>query len=265
MRNPPANNFRDGDYLHVSDLVYKCTRMIALSKELGQPIRGESIMDSRGVTFATGHAIQEYVTGRMKTNFPEMLWGNWSCRCGDEMRGHVTWAEVQDEPACHQCGSKIENYVETIWRSEDMKLTGAVDLMLKLPTGHLYPIEVKSIAGARFEDLTRPVPDHLIQALFYWHLIRENGFQVMDQLSILYVKKEFVFGNPYKELLVQPSNYENRITDFMDEARELKAYMTGGGPLPVRTTCSHPQASGARECPFALQCFAIDPMPERDE
>lgn len=265
MRNPPGNNFREGEYLHVSDLVYKCTRMIALSKHLEQPIRGQSIMDSMGVTFATGHAIQAYVTERMKTNFGDMLWGDWSCGCGEVFLQRRTWTEVADCDECGYCKKPPHNYVETVWRSEDMKLTGAVDIILKLPSGHLYPVEVKSMAGVRFEELTRPVPDHLIQALFYWHLLRENNMPVIDQFSILYVKKEFVFGNPYKELLVIPSNYENRLTDFMDEARELKAYRDDGGPLPVRTVCAHPQATGARECPFALQCFAIDPPAERPE
>lgn len=263
MRNPPANSFREGNYLHVSDLVYKCTRMIALSKELQQPIRGESIMDSRGVTFATGHAIQAYVTERMKTNFGDMLWGDWTCGCGEGLYRHTLYSELPTT-TCESCGGKYE-YLETIWRSESLKLTGAIDIVLKLPSGHLYPIEVKSMAGSRWDDLTRPVPDHLIQALFYWHLLVENDMPVIDQLSLLYVKKEFVFGNPYKELIVVPSNYENRMTDFYDEARELKAYREDDGPLPVRTVCSHPQSPGARECPFALQCFAIDPPPGDDE
>jgi hypothetical protein len=201
----------------------------------------------------------------MKTNYADMLWGNWSCRCGDSTLAHVTWDIVTGHRPCAHCGGRIENYVETIWRSEELKLTGAIDIILKLPSGHLYPVEVKSISGPRFDDLTRPVPDHLIQVLFYWHLLQENSMPVMDQLSILYVKKEFVFGNPYKEMLVQPSNYENRMTDFMDEARELKMFREDEGPLPVRTVCTHPQSPGARECSFALQCFAIDPPPERDE
>jgi len=237
--------------------------MIGLSKQLQQPIRGESIMDSRGITFATGHAIQAYVTERIKTNFGDMLWGDWTCECGESLYRHTLYSEIPTT-GCESCGGKYE-YLETIWRSESLKLTGAVDLMLKLPSGHLYPIEVKSMAGSRWDDITRPVPDHLIQALFYWHLIRENGFPVIDQLSILYVKKEFVFGNPYKEMLVKPSDYENRLTDFMDEARALKAFREDDGSLPVRTVCSHPQSPGARECPFALQCFAIDPPLERDE
>jgi hypothetical protein len=261
-RNPPRNEFRGGDYLHVSDLVYKCSRMIALSKHLDLPIRGEAILDSRGVTFATGHAIQEYVTERIKANLPDMLWGDWSCKCGDSTSERATYSEMVDEPACHQCGTKPTDYVETIWRSESLKLTGAIDILLKLPSGALYPVEVKSISGARFDEVTRAVPDHLIQALFYWHLLRENGMTVMDQASILYVKKEFVFASPYKEILVKPTDYESRIEDFFDEARELKAYLHEDGPLPIRTCCSHPLSPGAKECPFAIQCFSIDPMPE---
>jgi Holliday junction resolvase-like predicted endonuclease len=263
-KNPPQNEFRPGDYLHVSDLVYKCSRMIALSKHLDLPIRGEPILDSRGVCFQIGRAIQDYVTERIKTNMPDQLWGNWSCRCGEVEAEGCTYSEILDEPACHQCGTPPTNYVETVWRSEAYKLTGAIDILLKLPGNILYPVEVKSISGARFDEVTRAVPDHLIQALFYWHLLQENGKNVMDQASILYVKKEFVFANPYKEILIQPSNYENRITDFFDEARELKTYMYDDGPLPVRTTCSHPLSPGAKECPFALQCFAIDPPPERN-
>ena len=263
-KNPPQNEFRPGDYLHVSDLVYKCSRMIALSKHLDLPIRGEPILDSRGVCFKIGRAIQEYVTERFKTNMPNELWGWWTCDCraNIDKRGR-TFAEILEQATrCDQCGNLTNNYVETVWRSETYKLTGAIDILLKLPGNVLYPVEVKSISGARFEEVTRAVPDHLIQTLFYWHLLQENGKNVMDQASILYVKKEFVFANPYKEILIQPSNYENRITDFFDEARELKTYMHDDGPLPVRTTCSHPLSPGAKECPFALQCFAIDPMPE---
>lgn len=261
-KNPPQNEFRPGDYLHVSDLVYKCSRMIALSKHLDLPIRGEAILDSRGVTFATGHAIQDYVTGRIKTNMPDLLWGNWACDCGDSHSEEATYTEMLGEGACHQCGVPPHNYIETIWRSETFKLTGAIDILLKLPGDILYPVEVKSISGARFDEVTRAVPDHLIQALFYWHLLRENGKRVMDQASILYVKKEFVFANPYKEILIQPSNYESRIQDFFDEARELKTYLYEEGPLPIRTCCSHPLSPGAKDCPFAIQCFSIDPMPE---
>lgn len=263
-KKPPQNEFRPGDHLHVSDLVYKCSRMIALSKHLDLPIRGEPIMDSRGLTFAIGRSVQDFVTERIKTNMPDLLWGNWSCKCGDIEAEGFTYSEILDEGVCHQCGTPPTDYVETIWRSETYRLTGAIDILLKLPGDIFYPVEIKSISGARFDEVTRAVPDHLIQALFYWHLLRENGKKVMDQASILYVKKEFVFANPYKEILVEPSNYESRISDFFDEARELKEYLYGDGPLPVRTTCAHPLSPGAKECGFALQCFAIDPPPERN-
>lgn len=263
-RNPPQNEFRPGDYLHVSDLVYKCSRMIALSQHLSLPIRGEPILDSRGVCFQIGRAIQDYVTERLKTNMPNELWGDWRCDCDGVSLSGATYNEARDVSSCPQCGQNPTNYVETVWRSETYRLTGAIDILLKLPGDILYPVEVKSISGARFDEVTRAVPDHLIQALFYWHLLRENGKNVMNQASILYVKKEFVFANPYKEILVHPNEYENRLTDFFDEARELKAYLHDDGPLPIRSTCSHPLSPGAKECPFALQCFAIDPPPERN-
>jgi hypothetical protein len=238
--------------------------MIALGQQLNQPLRGESIMDSRGITFAIGHTVQDFVTQRLKDNYGHELWGNWSCRCGEEMRGHITWKEVEDEPSCGQCGQPIHNYIETVWRSEELKLTGSIDAVLK--RGPRYaPLEIKSIAGGRFDELTRPIPDHLIQALFYWYLLRENGMDMHDHFSILYVKKEFVFGNPYKEFVICASDYENRMTDFLDEARELKAFRFDDGPLPVRSCCANENSPAARECPFAIQCFAIDPPLERGE
>lgn len=261
MRNPPQDDFRGGEHLHVSDLIHKCTRMIALSERLNLPIRGDRIMDSRAITFATGHAIQGVVTDRLKANMSDLLWGNWTCVCGYETIESKTYEEVRNEKECEYCHTAPHRYVETTWISEELKLSGSIDIMLKLGDG-FYPIEVKSAAGRIWEDLTRPIPDHLIQALFYYHLARENNLPLMDQLSILYVKKEFIFGNPYKEFLVTPSNYLHRLEDFLDEARELKAFRHDNGPLPVRTSCMNELSPAARECPFALQCFAIDPPRE---
>lgn len=270
QRNPPQNEFRaDSAYLHVSDLVYKCTRMIALSRHLSLPIRGEAVMDSRGLTFQIGRAVQDFVTKRLMLNAPELLWGWWSCHCGQMMDvAGKTYAQIREEEAlCPSCGGPHINYEETVWVDPARNITGSVDLVLHLPTGHFYPIEVKSIVGTRWADIERPLPEHLIQSMFYWNLMHAAGLPMLDQYSVLYVKKEMVFASPYKELFVTPSDHQTRLADFLEEAAELKQFLETEeeDDLPPRTVCSNPLSPGAKKCPFALQCFALEPMPERND
>ena len=263
QRNPPQNEFRADGHLHVSDLVYKCLRQIALGAHLHQPIRGEAIMDSRGITFEIGRAVQRYVTQRLIHNAPDMLWGDWGCRCGETLYRHAVYSELPAS-TCTSCGGDMQ-YIETVWIDEERNITGSVDLVLLLPSGHYYPIEVKSIVGARWEDITRPLPEHLIQSMFYWNLMHQSGLPMLDQYSVLYVKKEMVFQSPYKEIFVTPSDHQSRLTDFLEEAEELKRYFDtpGGDQLPLRTICSTPLSPAAKKCPFALQCFALSPPTER--
>ena len=76
------NGFRYGDYLHVSDLIGKCMRMIALSYRTESKIHGETLYDNLGITFAIGDSIHDYVKAKAIKNNPEEVYGRWQCYCG---------------------------------------------------------------------------------------------------------------------------------------------------------------------------------------
>ena len=62
VRNiPVADSFRYGDYTHVSDLVYKCMRMIALATDIKVPVPVEANWQSMKLIHAMGHAAHEYI------------------------------------------------------------------------------------------------------------------------------------------------------------------------------------------------------------
>ena len=73
--------FRYGKYLHVSDLLGKCMRMIAISYQTDTKINGDPIPNGLGVTFSIGEGIHDYVRRRMETANHQELYGEWTCLC----------------------------------------------------------------------------------------------------------------------------------------------------------------------------------------
>lgn len=252
----PQDQFRHGEYLHVSDLLYRCIRKIALSDRMSENIHAETIWPGRALTFKFGHTVQDYLTDVLKENSPRQLFGNWKCPCGYLEHQHKTWEQTKDIK-CKVCGNPAINYQEMVVKNDDIMVTGAVDITMLIEQ-FLYVTECKSMARKTWDKLQRPTPEHLLQSLFYWWLYREAGWPLWDRASVVYVNKEYMFsGLPYKEYHFTPSLIIDRLDDMLAEARQLVEYRKSG-VLPPRTMCSGPDSPDAKKCQFKEVCFQME-------
>ncbi len=240
--------------MHASDLIYRCTRAMALSDQLAVPFTPEIVYDGRGLTFAQGRAIQQYVTNRLKSNAPTYLYGDWRCKC-QEKTFTGTFEVAKKLSACKKCDALVVDYHEIVVHNDTYMVVGSVDLLL-LQDGALYVIECKSINKKDWEALVRPIPDHVIQTLLYWRLMFEADYSLIERASILYVVKEFKIGSPYKEFSIDIAQDMHRLDDYLDDAKKLKSARRRKG-LPPRITCATINSPAAKKCSFAVQCFAL--------
>lgn len=257
---PKYSHHRAGEYLHVSDLVHKCIRKIALAERFKVQIAPERLSDSQEITFAQGSCIGDYVVNRAIHGHPAKVYGKWKCNCGETVTKEMTKEQVdRTARSCPTCNSLTLNYVELNVRNDEYLITGNIDLTFQLRSGALYPVELKSIAHEAWKELARPQPAHVVQASSYWWLMREEGRKIVDQASILYVTKGFVFtkGGPYKEFTFKPSEMIHRLDDYLADAKARKISMEGG-PLPPRVVCSTEQSPDAKKCTMCSMCFGVN-------
>lgn len=251
------SDFRYGDYLHVSDLLGKCMRKIALSEKFKVAMPSSFVHESMALTFAQGTAIHDHVKNRVLKGHPDKMYGSWSCSCGNLHTGDMTYADAKDK-RCKLCGQAPTQYHELTLRDPDLMVVGSPDITLYLDDLRVfYPIEIKSINHEDWKEIARPKPDHVLQVLFYWYLLRKLGYPVPDQVSILYVTKGFVFKTPYKEFRVFPETVINRLDEYIEEARALKEAKEGGD-MPRRSYCASRDCKDAKDCHVANVCFQHD-------
>lgn len=248
------NKFRGGEYLHVSDLLGKCMRKIALSEVNDIAMPSQFIHESMALTFAQGVALHDHVKGRIFSGHSDMLYGSWSCRCGNLHTKTSLYRDVKQK-RCTLCGEGPTKYHELELRDPDLMIIGSPDITIYLEEYRVYyPIEIKSINYEDWKELSRPKPDHVLQVLFYWYLLKKLGYPVPSQVSILYVTKGFVFKTPYKEFTVIPEAVISRLDEYIEEARMLKSARDGGA-LPARSVCSSKDCKEAKECHVVNLCF----------
>ncbi len=248
---------RGTEYLHVSDLISRCIRKIALveqTKMQRQPQR-LSLMDL--LTFAVGDTIHDVAKARAVVGAPSKVWGNWSCKCETtKTTTPCLFSEVDTSLRCPACKGALTTYTEVPIRDEELKIVGTPDLLMYLPDfDALYINELKSIAHAQFEELVRPKPEHVIQILFYWYLMRKAGYRVTNRVSLFYVTKGYKFtGEPYLEFSIDAESQVGRLDTYLELARELKQFRVTG-ELPARTMCASDRAPEARKCEVCNHCF----------
>jgi len=167
-------------------------------------------------------------------------------------------SEVDPEILCNACKTPRTFYDEVPMRNEEYKIVGTPDLLLYLAAYDAFHInEIKSIAADRWKELVRPLPEHVLQATFYWFLMNALGYKLLDSVSILYVTKGWMFsGVPYKEYTVNAQDMVRRLSSYLEDAKALKAAREGGG-LPMRT-CPTDDTPIARKCDARTVCFMKD-------
>lgn len=253
---PLLRQGRDDGYLHVSDLVHKCVRSLALSKRIGMPMPTQEIYDSQGITFAQGDAIQSFVTNKLIRHSSDFVYGKWACRCGAKVKEGVYSTVVKEE--CSVCNTHLDNYQEVAIKNDEYMISGSIDILLLTETQHFYTGEVKSMVRHLWDKLTRPVPEHAIQVLFYWWLLREAGYNLLDKVSIIYVCKEMQFKSPYKEFSIIPSREIHQLDEYLQDAANYKSAVTTGEQLPIRSICVNENSPAAKKCQVCYHCFSTD-------
>lgn len=255
---PPASPFRRGEYLHVSDLVGKCIRKIALAEHSGHAMPAESISHSMGLTFAQGTAIHDYIKDAFIRAHRSKLYGRWACRCGATCTEHATLYRAVKGDTCETCGGPLDLYEEAILRSASLGVRGAPDVVLHLEGGALHIVEIKSKAHEQWKELVRPDPDHVIQVLLYWYIARELGWNLSAQVSILYATKGFMFsGSPFREFVLDAEASLPLLADYIEDAQALVAFKNTGA-LPRRVRCANIKCSDAKKCHVAMECFECE-------
>lgn len=248
------DKFRDGEYLHVSDLLGKCMRKIALTEAFNLSMPSKFIHEAMALTFAQGVALHDHVKGRMVAGHGDNMYGSWSCKCGAVHVGPTLLKSVKPK-VCDVCDTPVTRYHELELRDPDLMVIGSPDITIYLPKHDVYyPIEIKSIKHEEWDALNRAKPDHVLQVLFYWYLLKKLGYRVPSQISVLYVSKGFMFKSPYKEFLVYPEKNISRLDDYLEEARALKAARSGG-EIPPRSFCTSRECREAKDCHVVNLCF----------
>lgn len=254
--SPPATRtHRGGESLHVSDLINKCVRRIVLSERLSIRPPTEKIVEGQGITFAIGDAVHAYITNRFIKGHPTKVYAEWGCACGRTKKTGM-FSKIS-KAVCDQCSTPLTKHHEVAFEHPDYPLTGSPDIVLRMDDhGAYFLVELKSISAAQFKELVRPQPDHVIQIVFYWHILKANGWPLVDKVSILYANKEFSFKLPYKEFLIDPQE-PGLLDPYMEDLKAVQD-ARDGGPLPARTFCQSIDSAEAKKCPVCVACFGVD-------
>lgn len=248
---------RGGDYIHVSDLLTKCQRKLALIERHKLPHRVQRLTLMDALTFRMGEALHDVIRERAALGAPHAVWGKWKCVCGHLHHDEpCTFGEVDLGDICEHCGTATTEYVEVSMFDDELMIVGNPDLLLYLRDVDAYHVtELKSIAHAQWEELVRPKPEHVIQSLFYWYIMRKRGYRLTDRVTLLYGTKGYLFkGSPFKEFSYRPEAEIHRLEDYLEEARELRRARDGGA-LPARTMCAADTSPEAKKCEVCSLCF----------
>lgn len=253
VRNrPQAEPFRYGDKIHVSDLVYKCMRMVALAGDLKVPVPVDSNWHPMKLIHHMGEAAHNFVKGKVIEE-SRSVFGHWRCGCEATRIGPMTMRDMLKTEQC-DCGMPYE-YDELTLTNDEYSIVGNCDLAVQESGGILVFSELKSISKKQFDQLSDAKPDHKMQLLMYVWMAQQAGYEVHPSASVFYVCREWMIGTPYKEFVVDISDVERRVSPLLREAMAMKQWQHEDGPVPDRTWCNRPEDSRAKKCGMCAECF----------
>lgn len=258
LRRPPRN---DG-YLHVSDLIGKgkCVRKMSLTSKLGTPTRPARLNVFDRVVFAIGDAIHDTIKLIATEGAPHLVWGKWKCQCGHLFHDEpCLQSEIDPDDVCELCHTATVYYREVPIFNDEFKIVGNPDLLLFIEEiAAFHVVELKSIAHEQWEELVRPMPEHVLQVVFYWYLMILSGRKVTDRISVVYITKGYRFkGEAQKEFMIDPELEVARLLPFLDDATRHKMSALHN-VFPIRKMCSGALTSTARQCEVGEACFAME-------
>lgn len=238
-------------YIHVSDLVTKCPRILAFEQKFDGTRIPNTIPNTTLLTFKVGEALADVNIEHLCELMPDKVWGVWSCNCGKtSITGTYQDAKLKSS-ICPKCETGVIQYTEYHVVNEDYGISGSVDLVIK--TQDVYcPVELKSISKKQFEALKKAKPEHEMQALMYWRLMRDKGYRVPDSAIVLYTCKEYT-KPVYKQYNIKVSKeVQNRIQEYCLLAKHINSYQS----LPdVPAGCIDVSKYAVRSCMYSSICI----------
>lgn len=243
-------------YIHVSSLSSICTRQWGLMVELDMRLE-ENITGAHRVMWQIGRAVEHHVRNQVIDGYVNGVFGCWKCLCGE---AEHTGFKPRSQEKCQTCRGSMTEYHEITLTDDVNGVTGNPDIILRHDERYL-PVEIKSMTGDQWSDLTTPLPGHIIQAMGYRHLLRTAGYPVHDDVVLLYTSKHFKWGTPYKEFHVNASTSlrEATMDELFARAREIKDHHEAG-TIPPRTLCQTAKSPRAKKCPVQGPCFSRNPV-----
>lgn len=242
-------------YVHISSLIDVCVRQHVLTKLHGIN-NFNTVTGAHRVMWALGRAAENHVRQSIiKVRQRNGIYGVWQCKCGQTKHQGFH----PPERRCERCQSGLTEYREPALLDHDARAVGSPDLTLSVGNNYMAVVEIKSMNKKDFDALERPKADHVVQAAAYRRLYEQMGFTVHDEVIILYVKKEFQWGSPYKEFHVNVTSghWPGLIDDMLADGREISD-RTQSGTLPARTKCANVGCTRAKSCPVSTLCFSMD-------
>lgn len=253
----------DNGYMHVSSMLHSsfCERMMCLASDTDMPVYHDSVKGGDRVMWKLGRAAEQHVRDQYITAVDKKgILGQWHCKCGHQKN---TGRYNDKIKACGFCKTKNRFYRELVLFDHDAGIVGSPDFPIIIG-GKLYVVEIKSIRKEDFNDLKSPKVEHILQAGAYRRMfIKDGNEEVADDVIILYVTKDYVYGSPYKEFHVNLSDANsdaqnaNNVLDLIwEKASNIRQYRQNKGNLPQRQICNSLDSPHAKKCPYAGECFS---------
>lgn len=239
-------------YIHVSSLPSICTRQWSLMVEMDMRLE-ENITGAHRVMWQIGRSVEQHVRGQVIDGYVNGVFGHWDCICKAQRH---TGFKPRPSTRCGTCSGQLEHYAELTLTDDENGVTGNPDIVVRHEEKYL-PVEIKSMTGEQWSELTTPKAAHVYQAMGYRHLLRTAGYPVHDDVVLIYCSKHFKWGTPYKEFHVNASTSlrESTMDDLFAKAREIKLHREAG-TTPPRHVCQSESSPRARKCPVQALCFS---------
>lgn len=241
------------EYLHLSSLIGICEREHAISQQHAVA-SFTSVAGPMKVIWAIGRAVEKHIRNSVIIARDwRGVFGKWRCLC----RASTHKGEHPRDRTCPRCGGGINTYVEPLLVSHEHAVVGSPDITL-IEMDWLLAVEIKSMTKDQFDELERPIADHILQACGYRHLYSLMGLPVLDVVHIVYVRKDFKFGGSrsvYKEYPIRAADWQGQIDAMFASAKRVKESKEHG-VLPPRT-CATTTCARAKACQRMNICFTI--------
>jgi len=252
-KKPEKSRIGKPGYTHVSSLIGGCVRQYVLATRFNVEIL-ESVTGGHRVMWRIGRAVETHVRDSfLEGQGNKGVYGRWKCKCG-----RVDHLGLYPSRGCN-CQNEPLKYFEPVLYDEENKLVGSPDMTLIMGNFFFTPVEVKSMNKEDFDDLTAPLPDHIAQAASYRRLYQLQGRRVHDKVIIIYTKKEFKWGSPYKEFHVDCTSdlVQGVVQTIVDKGAQI-ANSVAASVLPERHICQSASNPLAKKCPVAHLCWGMN-------